>query len=392
MPICLKMESNEKLSIGLPAGDELEVTTIGPGKANGESIIIHLGNGEWMIVDSCMSGDKVLPLYYLDKIGVDYSRVTHVICTHWHTDHVRGLPKVLENCENAILLIAPVSDQKGNLDRILKLAGLKTINSSVWNIFDACLKALSSNGRPGPDYISKNAPVIMPKEGPVEVSAIGPSNDMMDRFYVSLANLNPDNPQVSQVEDLEGNLCSLALALKFVSQRVLLGGDVETGRKKESNYSLCSGACATHDKLGWCDALDAIAYKAFRPFNFVKLPHHSSENGYCPKMWQNDMVTPLAVTTAFQNSESENHPRKVMLQEYAKYCSRLYTTCACDEIKETDAPLHDFRDDDDIQVVDAIEEGIGIVVCRWTSISGWREYCFGEGSLVDGQYLAHYHY
>lgn len=387
------MECDERLTIGMPDPDELEITTIGPGKANGESILVHLGSGEWMIVDSCISGEIVLPLYYLCKIGVSPLQVTKVICTHWHTDHVRGMPKVLEECKNALLAMAPVSDRKGNLSRILKLAGLKTVNSNVWNIFDACLAELAKNGRPQPDYLFKNVPVIVPKAGPVEMNAVGPADIMLDNFLVSLANLTPDNPNVAQVENLEGNLCSLALAMRFGDQKVLLGGDMETGRSDKYNHGLCAKNCATHSEDGWCDAINGIAYQTCKPFNLVKLPHHSSENAYCPIMWKTDMVSPIAVTTSFQNTQSENHPRKAMLNEYLQYCSKLYSTCGIDAaVAATDeSGIHDFNDDEDVQVVDRIEEGIGIVVCRWKKDIGWREYCFGEGSLVNQQYLSNYH-
>ena len=387
------MESTELLSIGQPEPDELEITTLGPGKASGESIVVHLGDGDWMIVDSCKSGDLVLPLYYLKKIGVGYDKVSRVVCTHWHTDHVRGLPKVLTECKNAQLFMAPVSDHKGNLNRILKLAGAETINSKVWNIADACVKALSENKRPGPEYLFKNAPVFTPKPGPVEMSAIGPSDEMFNRFMASLANVNPDNPQVSQIEDLDGNLCCLALAINFHGQKILLGGDMETGRCDEYNFSICETQCAEHEDIGWCAAIDSIAYKANVNYNMVKLPHHSSENSHCPKMWKTAMTDPIAVTTAFQNTQSENHPRKAMLKEYMKYCTKLYTTCGIDD-SESMGYKHQFNDieeSEDIQVVDAIEEGIGVVVCRWKANRGWEEHCLGEGSLVNQIYLDHYH-
>ena len=34
-----------------PASDVFEVSIFGPGK--GESIVVHIGNGRWIVVDSC---------------------------------------------------------------------------------------------------------------------------------------------------------------------------------------------------------------------------------------------------------------------------------------------------------------------------------------------------
>ncbi len=39
-----------------PEPDEIEVSLIGPGY--GESVLVHLGDGEWVVADSCV--EKVL--------------------------------------------------------------------------------------------------------------------------------------------------------------------------------------------------------------------------------------------------------------------------------------------------------------------------------------------
>lgn len=36
-----------------PVADELEVSVFGPGV--GESVVVHLGHGDWMVVDSCLN-------------------------------------------------------------------------------------------------------------------------------------------------------------------------------------------------------------------------------------------------------------------------------------------------------------------------------------------------
>lgn len=46
------------------------------------------------------------------------------------------------------------------------------------------------------------------------------------------------------------------------------------------------------------------------PFSFVKIAHHSSVTGYCPKFWEEDVVTEnlVGVTTIFKTSKGENLP------------------------------------------------------------------------------------
>jgi hypothetical protein len=54
------------VDIDLPNADELEISLFGPGY--GESLALHLGNGQWMIVDSCVdsSSRRAAALGYLD--------------------------------------------------------------------------------------------------------------------------------------------------------------------------------------------------------------------------------------------------------------------------------------------------------------------------------------
>lgn len=53
-----------------PRPDELELSLFGSGI--GESLAIHLGNGEWAIVDSCL-GDRrrAVALSYLESLAID---------------------------------------------------------------------------------------------------------------------------------------------------------------------------------------------------------------------------------------------------------------------------------------------------------------------------------
>jgi len=82
-----------------PQPDEIELSAFGP--AYGESLLVHLGEGEWMIVDSCKKGDRLPVLDHLAAMGVDAAAVKLVVATHWHDDHVRGISEVVTACPNA---------------------------------------------------------------------------------------------------------------------------------------------------------------------------------------------------------------------------------------------------------------------------------------------------
>ncbi len=62
--------TNAGTSLDRPSKDEIEVVLLGPGY--GESIVLHLGYGSWVIVDSCINTEgRPRALEYLDSIGVN---------------------------------------------------------------------------------------------------------------------------------------------------------------------------------------------------------------------------------------------------------------------------------------------------------------------------------
>ena len=85
-----------------PERSEIEVSLFGPGY--GESIVLHLGENLWLIVDSCLdplTGDPA-PLTYLHHLHIDLATaVRWVVATHWHDDHIRGLGRIMHVCKAA---------------------------------------------------------------------------------------------------------------------------------------------------------------------------------------------------------------------------------------------------------------------------------------------------
>ena len=79
-----------------PDSDEFEFTLIGPGY--GESIILHLGGGVWVLVDSNVDKDgNPGSLQYLESIGCDPAQsVALIVASHWHDDHIRGMEKMVK--------------------------------------------------------------------------------------------------------------------------------------------------------------------------------------------------------------------------------------------------------------------------------------------------------
>lgn len=386
-----------RIDIGEPGADEIEVTTLGPGVTSGESIVVHLKDDEWIIIDSCMVGTEVLPLQYLASIGVGYDKVSKVICTHWHSDHIRGLPRVLAECRNAKFYLAPVGDFKGYLNVVLKAVGIAPVESNVWNILNDCLETLYKEGKRMPDLLAKNSRILHHNEL-ADMYVIGPSDEMYNRFYASLIRINADKPDQKDIENMEGNLCSVAFSINFKGQKVLLGGDMETGRPKSQkyNYVLCKDACAEHEKCGWCDAIEnGNVFYDEKPYHVVNMPHHSSASSYCPKMWRESFVEggPIATTTYFKCAKGEDLPTREMLDTYRTHCDVLFSTCGRGHnADKQDVTNQGLASIDGLEVMEEYVETGGAIVCRWRNEEeGWRIWCFGEAKLVDDEYMRFYH-
>jgi glyoxylase-like metal-dependent hydrolase (beta-lactamase superfamily II) len=74
-----------------PGESEFEVSVFGPG--HGECIVLHVGKGDWVVVDSHRDSETNEPvaLRYLQTLGVNSAeRVKMVVATHWHDDHMDG--------------------------------------------------------------------------------------------------------------------------------------------------------------------------------------------------------------------------------------------------------------------------------------------------------------
>ena len=53
-----------------PRSDEVEITLFGPGY--GESVVVHAGGGEWLVVDSCLRADgEPAALGYRCELNID---------------------------------------------------------------------------------------------------------------------------------------------------------------------------------------------------------------------------------------------------------------------------------------------------------------------------------
>ena len=182
------------LSLDYPNQDVLESTIIGTGGGYGESIVVHLKNNDWIVVDSCVDPvtKNSLPLEYLNQLGVKTNEdVKLIVCTHWHEDHTRGLSQLVESCTSAKFVYANCTDQKKFL-RFIGIDYLKEekerISSSTYE-FNKCLEVIRA--RRGEIKLAEEDKILLgsTSNSPYGIYALSPSSQVLLDFNHELGEL-----------------------------------------------------------------------------------------------------------------------------------------------------------------------------------------------------------
>jgi hypothetical protein len=284
----------------LPA--ELELSVFGPGI--GECVLAHVGDGAWIVVDSCIdrrSGNPIA-LDYLHSIGVDIaSQVELVIATHWHDDHIQGLSDIFRAAEKARFVNSAAYSFR-DLLRVVKLGSAGAPLSSATREYAEIVKILEQRRTKGerreavgPIQAFANRKLLSltgsHRSVTAEVFALSPADGVFNRAHEELqAALSFVEQRRRPTAQGENQLC-IVVWLAVGALNVLLGADLEYVTAKTE---------------GW----NAIVGSTERPFGralVVKVPHHGSEGADCPDSWKHLLVDePFAVLTPYTPS---NLPR-----------------------------------------------------------------------------------
>ncbi len=166
-----------------PGAGEFELTLFGPGY--GEGIVLHVGDGVWVIVDSCIDADgSPRALSYLESIGVDPTQaVALVVATHWHDDHIRGMERLVETCGQAIFCCASALCQTEFLSAVdaLERRHLSVTGSGareLYKVFTLLVERKST-----PTHAISNRRVFA--NGACEIWSLSPDNVAFQGFLVT---------------------------------------------------------------------------------------------------------------------------------------------------------------------------------------------------------------
>ena len=217
---------------------------------------MHVGDGAWILVDSCGSSDAPAALDYLRAIGVDPSQaVAMIVATHWHDDHIRGLARMVQVCEKASFCCASVLCDEEFLTIIRALEGrhYASCGSGVSEIHGviSVLAKISST----PTFAIANRDIFA--KGICRIRALSPDDQTFLRFMRALGRLIPEAGQAeTRIPSLSPNAASVVLRVEVSDVAVLLGSDLEKG--------------------GW---LKILQDKSRPPdtASVFKVPHHGAE-------------------------------------------------------------------------------------------------------------------
>lgn len=298
-----------------PAQNEIEVSIFGPGF--GECILIHLGNGKWITIDSCINPINKEPaaLSYFKEIGVDpSSAVIAIIATHWHSDHIRGLGELFRSCVNARFITSAALESEYFFELVDGSKG-NLIHNCGFDEFRHIVDELERRKRVDKrKYLAPEFAVAdkcIERNADYEIYTLSPSNAEMLSAIQSFKQLFPKHLEPKgHYLAFKDNNASVVLHVKAMGHTILLGGDLE--EKKHVDY-------------GWSAILSSKG-KPTSKASVYKIPHHGSDTACHPAIWRTLLIdSPIAVLTPFVNG-GVSLPGEKDIERLSGNTSELYAT------------------------------------------------------------------
>jgi len=322
---------DEALFEGLPAPERGRLTLYVFGPGVGESQVVALPDGRWMVVDTCKLDEVTLPLALLRHFGAP--RVDLLVVTHPDRDHYKGLPELIKGIDvkclwryrgfhhrrKVLTRLCELNPENGRKFADLRLAeeamapfmehngGFEVaIDSCTWPNEQAyevtCIAPCPADLRHEGEQLHALFRVLL--EAGSEGVALDPG---VERFLLGKA----------RGVDGKGNPISLALVIRWRGIGILLGGDVEAPRTDASRG--WSGILTTLER-GWPKGLDLV-----RDLHVVKVSHHGSWGAFSEDAWKLHAETgavEVAVVTPFRGNEDQP-PHRETFRALGRFAKRV---------------------------------------------------------------------
>lgn len=291
-----------------PAHDELEISIFGPGY--GEAILLHLGTGKWILVDSCIdpASKQPAPLKYLSDLNVDVAdNVELIVTTHWHSDHIRGISSVVKECRSAKFVMSDALCMKEFVSLIEVYSKPRAIKNSPIAELSKALEILKArkdpNARVGSAKLAIADRLLYQSKidlavGPIEVKvfALSPSDDAVQQARLVFTRWLPEEMDyLKWIPPLTPNHASVVLWIEVGNHKILLGADLEeTGDPNIGWSAIVNNSILVLDKA-----------------SIFKIPHHGSENAHHDHVWSKLLSDePFAALTPYNRGKKPLPSRK----------------------------------------------------------------------------------
>jgi hypothetical protein len=343
---------------------------MGPGY--GEAVVVHLGEGEWLVVDSCVdAGDPqkpVAPLRYLRQIGVPVEHaVKFIVISHWDDDHARGIGEVVQACQQARFVCSHVfpADKFANFVEALSIGSAATDGANVRDIRNV-LEILDARRT----TIYKAAPGRKLHPNPV-IQTWSPCDFEATEFLRYIANMHPKAGEpLRKATPGTGNLTSVVLTIDWPEFSVLLGADMEN---------------SADNRRGWGAVVSEAERVGYAKSDLVKIPHHGSHTGHDARMWHVLLhPNPVSVVAPFGRGPSASRPPKPSdVRRIAEMSRAMFLTAGRVEpkIPEMDVAVRRSLREGMITLTSQ-KSSLGIVRLRRLPGGPWTHELFGAAIRV----------
>lgn len=289
-----------------PDRDVFEVTFVGPDY--GECIILHTGDGNWVVVDSCLN-DRTTPvaLNYLRNLGLNPPDVVRlIVATHWHDDHIKGMGRLVEVCDETQFCCASVHCQRELLETIGALSSrpMSTTGSGLQELYKVMSLLVERNSSPIRAISNR---LIYNLDG-CEIWALSPFDRDFDTFLRELDRLIPKEYETKRrISTLTPNKVAVVLLVKNNDAAILLGSDL--------------------DGRGWWEILENQERPRSKACVF-KIPHHGSHNAHEDRVWEEMLDRePIATVTPWRKG-GQALPTQRDVRRILSFAKRAYATAA----------------------------------------------------------------
>jgi len=348
-----------------PAPDEQEITLFGPGY--GEAIAIHLGEGHWILVDSCIDPEENEPAsqVYLKHCAVNPQQVRAIVASHWHDDHVKGISRLAASYPQAEFFLSDVLNTRESCAYLAAYSGLHTAGLTKGT--KELHSVLTARG-PGATITTLQRTLVSELSiggRPVVVRAFSPTPQARAHSVAEFAQYLPteEKEQFRDAVDLKPNVGAVVLHVDFGDDAMLLGADMEEFKN-----------------MGWSSIVNSSWCNKKTRASVYKVAHHGSETGHNDAVWSvllkdKDKVT--SCLTPF-NRGSHRLPTEQDQARIRRLSGQAFISSGASKRPQMNSEEHKRLQDigTNISVLNA---GFGAVrIRRKVGASSWEHELFGD--------------